>query len=324
VKELKKHFDAAKTLYDRGQVPLAQIAATCEVALNMLADTTEVSYGVLSGKRYTVLRSGDARSRPLLKYLMLDSSSFVDEWNALIESADTQNHRFQVDEERAIKTVYSAVMGFAICYDLWKPKSRKTPGTFLEVLFGSLLAKLAPEARRKKFIRLPQNGELVELPETELVAENEVEAVSADNEAVVDMVGTVSTDIVFEFGQGNMTRGIVIPAKITTRERIVQPFAHQRILDSAFGKGRYISLLVCVSETQRDDKNTRVNEICVPGTIKLFQKHLANVDGIYYLDPPERYLMLSREGVIRVRSAGSLLTEGFDEVIKQLQTVPAE
>jgi hypothetical protein len=108
---------------------------------------------------------------------------------------------------------------------------------------------------------------------------------------------------------------IVFPVKITTRERIVQPFAHQRILDSVFGEGQYKSVLVCVSETQRDKENN-VKEICVPGTIRLFQKHLARLSGIYYLDPPERYLNADLQEVISVGTLGQLLTSTLPELIQ--------
>lgn len=327
MEKLKKTFDAAKRSYDRGEAPLTEIATVCRTALQMLSSAEELNdFGRLGIKNYTVLQDQSSRSRPFLKQLMLDHSSFDKAWDSLIKSADTEKHLFQVSEEFATTVLYSSVMAFALCYDLWKPKSRKTPGTFLEVVIGSVLSLLAPRpiAERGKFIKLPRNRELVDLPESELLVKDEIDVSSEGNDEEVDLVGSVSTDIVFEFKNGNETRGIVIPAKITTRERIVQPFAHQRILDSAFGVGRYISVLVCVSETQRDDNNGRVNEICVPGTISLFQRYLANLRGIYYLDPPQRYLALSSSGVIEVHSVGSLLTGGFAAIIEQLRRVPAE
>ena len=106
----------------------------------------------------------------------------------------------------------------------------------------------------------------------------------------------------------------MIPAKITTRERIVQPFAHQRILDSVFGAHHYNSILTCVSETQRHGPNG-VKEICVPGTIRLFQKHLAVMAGIYYLDPPSRYLAKDVTSVIKVATVGELIHSDLAKLI---------
>ena len=93
-------------------------------------------------------------------------------------------------------------MSFSSCYDLWKPGSRKTPGTLFEILLGSITAKFLTAYTRTKFISLPKTGE------------------------------SVSTDIVFDLNE----KGIVMPVKITTRERIVQPYEHQKILDSVFGQ----------------------------------------------------------------------------------------
>lgn len=131
---------------------------------------------------------------------------------------------------------------------------------------------LLPEYTRSKHVRIPNGNE------------------------------TISTDIVFE--AVNRVK-LVIPAKITTRERIVQPYAHQRILDSVFGAGMYKSILLCVSETQRE-KEERVNDICVPGTIALYQKHLAALTAIYYLDPPARYLDSSVCDLVPVRRLSEL------------------
>src|SRR5690606_30341927 len=61
------------------------------------------------------------------------------------------------------------------------------------------------------------------------------------------------------------------------------------------------------SEMQRDQEEG-ANEICVPGTLKMYQKHLASVSGIYYLDPPVRYLAEDLKQVVVVESIGRLLT----------------
>jgi len=130
---------------------------------------------------------------------------------------------------------------------------------------------------------------------------------------------SVSTDVVM--GIPGQHGGVVIPLKITTRERIVQPFAHQRILDAAFGEGHYQSLIVCISETQLAEKTKSVNQVCVPGTIKLFQKHLAHISGLYYCDLPQRYIAEDMTRIINVRSVGHLF-EDIRAIMKAL-TKPA-
>src|SRR5262249_28543176 len=93
------------------------------------------------------------------------------------------------------------------------------------------------------------------------------------------------------------------------RERVVQPFAHQRILQSSF-KDKYHSFLCCISETQLDRKTSTVKQICVPGTIKLFQRFLSPIEGLYYCDIPARYLQPSLTKFIPVKT----LAEAFNDI----------
>src|SRR5690606_14225136 len=129
-------------------------------------------------------------------------------------------------------------------YDLWQRRSRKTPGTFFEVLMASLLQQMLPRAAFSKHI--PLAALLRDRDAAEGATETETDAVE-EAEGEDDGRSSVSTDLVI--GTPDRPGGVVVPLKITTRERIVQPFAHQRILDSAFGEGVYRSLLVCISET---------------------------------------------------------------------------
>jgi len=265
---------AMKRIYDQGGAPLDQICELTCLAIDKLAGISTEQYRGISGKDYFVYVLGSFRSRPIRSSLMLsDTTSFRDSWTEFLASIDGQTRSSTMDTVKIDSVLYTAIMGFASCFDIWKPKSRKTPGTHFEVLLGSVLTKFLPDLARSKFIPLPNQDE------------------------------KLSTDIVF----GNERGGIVIPAKITTRERIVQPYAHQRILDSIFPEGRYRSILMCVSETQRDDDETAVNEICVPGTVRLFQTHLSSLSGIYYLDPPARYMQEDVAALVRVGSYGTLL-----------------
>lgn len=141
------------------------------------------------------------------------------------------------------------------------------------------------------------------IPLAAILRDDDVKPEAAEVEAEAEGDGaSVSTDLVI--GVRGRPGGLVVPLKITTRERIVQPFAHQRILDSAFGAGHYRSLIVCMSETQLDKRTTSVKQVCVPGTIKLFQKYLAPIAGLYYCDVPQRYAARDMERVVNVRSVG--------------------
>ena len=243
-----------------------------------------------NGKKYEVYQAQGASSRPILPELFLASAEdFQTHWDKMISGIQEAENKIvltglvQPDTAAlfADRCIYTAVVSFACCYDLWKTSSRKTPGTFFELVLGGILSKLLPHHTRSKHIRLPGN------------------------------VDDVSTDIVFS---SPGLHHLIFAAKITTRERIVQPFAHQRILDSVFGEDVYRTLIVCISETQRDDNRNCVNDICVPGTVKLFQRHLASIDYICYADPPARYLAADVAEVISVKTIGWLLTEGLHAV----------
>lgn len=243
----------------------------------------ELAEVIVPTKTYSVFVSGNAISRPFLPSTFIGNPrTFSAKWKALILALDERSSRIEMEAKAANAVLYTAVNAFSICYDLWKPGSRKTPGTFLELLMGSLLERLLPNRIRTVFIPIPGESQ------------------------------KVATDISFVDAGGGS--GLVFPAKITTRERIVQPFAHQRILDSVFGLASYRTILLCGSELQRDG-DIGINEICVPGPIKLYQKYLAQIGGIYYLDPPERYLQTDVKEVIPVGTIGEFLTSGLAELL---------
>lgn len=331
--QIEQRFAAAKKKYNSNADACEEIKQAALACLQQLtSNASQEQWDGPGGKRYTVFKSGQSRSRPFLTEHFMSAQQFSSTWDELLASADREAKVFGMTEANVTRIVYNATMPLCVCFDIWKSKSRKSPGTFFEIVLGTLISRILPTSvSRSKHIQLPRHVQqamggvveanttigLIDIPEDELTLTGE-SLDESDNEVIsqgggdVDM-SQVATDIVFEVDGF----GIVIPAKTTTRERIVQPFAHQRILDGVFGDGRYVSLLICVSETQRSDKDRRVNEICVPGTITLFQKHLAKLGGIYYLDPPERYLVLARKGVLPVGSLGALLTSGLASIFSR-------
>lgn len=286
MEKIAESLRSASKDYDRGGCPLGPISEISAYALNKIrAGATWESLGTTEGRAYSMLVGpSGAKSRPVVKeWFIEDSADFTLRWASMVANISENRRVISCPPESANSVLYTAVMAIAVAFDLWKPASRKTPGTFFEMLLGSVLGRLLPGYQRSKHIPLG--------------IEEGADPISEES---------VSTDIVFT--RPDASRSLVIPAKITTRERIVQPFAHQRILDSKFGEGRYVSVLTCVSETQRDEKRGRANMICVPGAVRLFQQHLAKLGGIYYLDPPARYLAEDVLAVIPVGSVGQLLT----------------
>jgi hypothetical protein len=90
-----------------------------------------------------------------------------------------------------------------------------------------------------------------------------------------------------------------------------EAWAHQRVLDSAFGLGRFRGILVVFSETKVGLRSREVVEICVPDQWLAYQTYLASMARIYYFDAPRRYLTLSqkRPDMLSLKSFASFLTE---------------
>jgi hypothetical protein len=102
-----------------------------------------------------------------------------------------------------------------------------------------------------------------------------------------------------------------LPVKMSTRERVVQAWSHQRILEGAFGEGTYKGIMVLFSETKLDSRNHEVVEICVPDQWLVYQKLLAKIDRIYYFDLPLRYKELTETypNLIQIREFAQFFIE---------------
>jgi hypothetical protein len=280
-------FGFAKVIFDAGGNDLTGLGevATLAVALLHAPGTSTAAQGtaILDGqtKTYECRRFGPHISRPIRNDLFIaDPATFARRWtdwqHAITPGSRTLTH---VDTDTIL---YTAAMAFAVCYDLYRPTSRKTPGTFFEVLIGAVLGEVSGLPRGKQ-ITLPDNAY------------------------------KVPTDIVLD--GGNAAPTLVIPTKITTRERVVQCWAHQRILDDAFARGKYKSVLVVVSELQRDG-SVGVNEICVPGQIGLYQRYLGQMYGMYYLDPPAAYQKPAFIALLPTKRFSALLENDLAELLK--------
>lgn len=255
-------FQKAKSQYDKGVDDLDALGKLSEACLALLSSTASRKRGFYTRndaqgnitKVYDIFSVGKKLSRPIRSDLWgMDLKQFASSWAAF--STSMPRGCLEAKSEQADELLYMASMSFACVYDLLKPASRKTPGTFLEMLIGSVLGNLTGMARGKQ-VKIPGRSY------------------------------TVPTDIVFE-AQG-VNAGLVVPTKITTRERIVQAWTQQRLLEAIFGAGSYKTILVCVSETQRE-KTKKVNDICVPNQVELFQEYVSELQGLYYLDVPLAY-----------------------------------
>jgi hypothetical protein len=163
--------------------------------------------------------------------------------------------------------------------DLEKQGDQKTPGTFFEYLICHLLSR--------------QLG---------LAPRTQIEVLNLDRPA------TLPTDWIFDLGVDRPK--LHVPVKTSTRERVIQVWAHQRVLDGAYGVGKFLGLLVCLAETKLDHKKLEVVEICLPGQWKIYQGFIAPMKRVYYLDLPKPYEALNDAiPPIRVRPFGEFFHE---------------
>lgn len=162
------------------------------------------------------------------------------------------------------KMSYTIALAPCLAMELFDRQNKKQPATYFECLIGHIFAKNigANPYREQKF---------------------KVEGT------------TIRMTMDFLFDKGKGARHIHLPVKMSTRERVVQAWAHQRLLDSAFGENSYKGIMVLFSETKLDNKKLEVVEICVPDQWLAYQMLLSKMERIYYFDVPTRYADLAKK-----------------------------
>ncbi len=204
---------------------------------------------------FSIQKRGRTRlSRPINSGLFLVDSSQVETcWESLLE--DDLAGR---DADAVTKVIYTLAISFCAGVDMVKDGDKKTPGTFFEYLIGYLFAKALgiDPVRRIQVLNL-------------------------------DLTASLPTDYIFNLGSNRPK--FHVPVKTSTRERIIQVWAHQRVLDGVYGTGRFLGMPVVLNETKLDVANRKVTEICLPEQWLIYQMHIAKLNRIYYLDVPESY-----------------------------------
>ena len=219
-------------------------------------------------KSYGAFLHHGAPSRPVCLELFPDSDAqFRDATDAFAGDLAA------LPPAQVTRAIYSIAMAFCAANDAAKSNDRKTPATFFEILAGHLVARVLGVQPHRSIRVLDMDADHAELP----------------------------TDYWFDLGP--QRQKIHLPVKTSTRERAIQVWAHQRILDGVFGTGGLTGVLVALAETKLDRKELNVIEICVPEQWKMYQRYIAPIHRVYYLDPPAAYLALTE---ISVRSIGQL------------------
>jgi hypothetical protein len=129
----------------------------------------------------------------------------------------------------------------------------------------------------------------------------------------LDLDITIPTDYVFDLGPGK--NRVHLPIKISTRERVVQVWAHQRVLDGMHGVARFKGILVAMAEMNKQ-KDVSVAEVCLPNQWMAYQMYIAQMFRVYYLDVPQPYLKLKDTyPFIQVKQFGDFFSE-IDKIEK--------
>jgi hypothetical protein len=198
-----------------------------------------------------------ALSRPVNRSLFLAKQADVaDQWKQWAAGG----HKGKGTERLS----YTMGTAYGVASDLFDRYNKKGPATYFEALVGHLFARTLGVNPTKK-ATLPVLGRSVRM----------------------------TMDFLIDVGKGRPA--LHVPVKASTRERVVQAWAHQRLLDAAYGHAKYRGVLVVHSETKLDLRTREVVEICVPDQWLAYQKFLSRMDRIYYFDIPNRYAQLARE-----------------------------
>jgi hypothetical protein len=241
---------------------IAEIVSEC--ASFLAAETNVLPLkSLVEGKSYFAFRHRDTKSR---------TSRPVNEDLYIADPQDMSQHLDQLQANPAMdwlpadecnRFLYTLAMAFCVFNDVTSDQDKKTPGTYFELLVGHLLALTFGVQPR-----------------------NRVEVLTVEDER-----STLPTDFIFDLGPRQLK--FHVPVKISTRERAVQVWAHQRMLNGVYGEGRFKGVLVALAETKLDLQKLEVVEICLPDQWAVYQRFVARMDRVYYLDLPAKYAALA-------------------------------
>ena len=303
--EIRKTFDALRKLRLGDQIKSLEsvgvMSADCISLLQANCDLEDIGWKGKGTKSYGVFHpTGSADgvfSRAVRKELWIgDRVEFEDLWaefvtamNAAKDAKDKPTTLPLADSRAVDRMFYTSVVGFGAAVDLFGAGDRSGPGTFFEMVVGPTISLLTGRAETGAVV--------VDVPG----APGETDRVPVD----LSFLGT------------HDEIALVVPTKISTRERISQAYVHQAILNTAGHPIEYRSVLCIGNENNmvREDrsaaksfKNAFVTDTLVPSTIVQYQRYIAELDGLYYLDPPEDYLKGKKSGFPNVGEFATLLT----------------
>lgn len=225
-----------------------------------------------TGKQYFSFVSDGVKSRPVNARLYdcdIDESSI-----ARVLACDLSGF----DEPSLGRILYTIAISYCAAADMVSRGDKKTPATFFEVFVGHMVGRM--------------------------LGANPTNAIDVQS---IDIHNSLPTDFIFDLGPHK--NKIHLPVKTSTRERVIQVWAHQRVLDGVFGLGRFKGVLVSIAETNAKQPDG-VTEVCLPGQWVIYQMFIAQMHRVYYLDIPAKYAALGQQyPFIQVKSFASFFGE---------------
>ncbi len=279
--EMKNLFSSAPldtTITDKFE----QINRLCAYQMGLMTQIPITSRATAIGKNYVVFSLNGKYSRPVNIDLYNAGSSVGEDGLPLIPTfwENVRNHSIANQSAKDITSaLYTICMNYCCCADL-VTGVKNNSGDYFEKLVGHLYS-----------MHLQVNPT------------NQMNAVELDGESI-----SLPTDFIFDLGGGKPK--FHVPAKTSTRERVVEVWAQQRVLDGAFGVGGFLCLLTAIGETNFYSKDMSVALTCVPNQWINYQLFIAQIKRAYYLDVPGKYEELNhRFPRIHVKEFGEFFHE---------------
>lgn len=203
-------------------------------------------------KEYFVFDKEGKYSRPINRALFLDSlpDNFIASYSAFNWDG--------IDRPLLQRCLYTVAMSYCASADILGRGDKITPSIFFEIFIGNIFAR--------EFAVNPSTQ--VEIP-------------------IQGVPTTLPTDFIFQ--PANQHLKIHLPIKLSTRERSVQAWAHQRVLEGIFGVGQFKGVMVIMAETNFQSEELSVVEVCLPDQWRIYQMFISQMARIYYLDLPKKY-----------------------------------
>ena len=268
--------------FGSGSHPL--IRNLLDAARTELAECERLSLNSkVAGKSYFAFVGDKRKSRPI--NVELFGNGERDAFEVFGEILEGRRH--DLSSDLMTRSIYEVAMTCCAARDISSSGDQKTPGTIFEWLCAAIVQAC-----------------LNVIPTRALPVLN------------LDLKGDLPTDFVFDMGMEKPK--FHLPVKTSTRERIIQVWAHQRVLDGVYGVGRFLAMPIILTETKLDSKKLEVVEICLPWQWRLYQMHVATLWNVCYLDAPASYLELDTKFPrVGVSTLGDFLVKGgrLDELL---------